>query len=144
MSFTGILDQLAGLAGFVMLGISILYAITVMIVALKKTHPENKSIKVLRITVLISFILFILDYLFGRYGNESAAMTSFVNKMLIMAVYGILVIAAAGISLIISKLFLLPSDSRTPDTKVIWRCFLHGFITAAAAFALRFLMTGYI
>ena len=140
------MNQLAGISGYVLLIIGLLYALTTLYTALTGKTPDSNAAKILRVTAYVSIGIFVLDYLLGHYASNTAAMTAFVNKMGMTGLYGIILVALSGLSLIASRILSITAERRRsdrhPDSATIWRCLLHGLIVSTVSFALRWLMTG--
>lgn len=140
------MNQLAGISGYVLLAIGLLYALTTLYTALTGKAPDGNTAKILRVTAYVSIGIFVLDYLLGHYSSNAVAMTSFVTKMGLTGLYGIILVALSGLALIASRILSITLErrhsDRHSDSATIWRCLLHGLIVSIVSFALRWLMTG--
>lgn len=129
-----------------MLAISSLQALALLFIALKGAAYDKTSMKMMRVTILISIAMFILDYLTGPYPSDLAALRAFISRIGLIAIYGIVLVSLSGVSMVVSKILsaVFASYRSVPDTSAIWKCLVHGLLVAVVAFALRWLTSGTI
>ena len=132
-------DQLIGIAGIIMLVIGIVYAISMIITAMKGVATDKPSMQLFKIIIIVFVLMFFLDYFAGKYESSMVAMWVLTKRLGLVASFGIVLMAFSSISIVIAKFI-----SKKSDTNSIRRFFSYGLILSAIAFIFRWLLTGYI